>query len=395
MGARLTKRFDVVVVGGGPAGSITAVSVASAGYSVALFEKQRFPRETLCGEFLSAEVVQTISEMGLEHEFQALRPNPLKTFTLLSGRNRPVNSSLGFTSYGVKRGAFDAMLLEAAGQAGVTILQPAEVTAIAGDRRGFEIRYNYEQSERSCHSLWVLGAYGKNSILDKRLGRSFAGVRTGYTGYKFHVPAGMIENLRNDEIAIALGRRMYCGISHVGEETVTICTLERRMKGDVSARERIGALARTNHDFARIVPPAVMDILPDLPVYGTGNLFFGHREPVVSGVLMVGDSAGLIAPLAGEGIGIAVQQGRLIGRLFAEVHPAPAGRESFCKRYRRESAALFARRRRIALICQQIALSAAIPPGIVPLLSRTPGLLKAAIRFTRGDVRHQRIPESI
>ena len=136
-----------------------------------------------------------------------------------------------------------------------------------------------------------------------------------------------------------------------------------------------------------------MDILPDLPVYGTGNLFFGHRGPVASGVLMVGDSAGLIAPLAGDGIGIAVQQGRLIGRLFAEIHPAPEERESFCKRYRRDSTALFARRRRFALICQHIALSAAIPPGIVPLLAWTPGLLKTAIRFTRGDVRYQHIPE--
>ena len=389
----MTDRFDVVVVGGGPAGSVAARSLAAAGYSVALLEKQRFPRETLCGEFLSAEVAQTISDMGLESEFQALRPNPLKTFTLLPDRSRPISSSLGFTAYGVKRGAFDAMLLEAAGRAGVTIIQPAEVTGVERDQQEFVVACKYHREERTYRSRWVIGAYGKSSPLDKRLGRSFAGTRTGYTGFKYHIPAGMIENLGNDEIAIALGPRIYCGISRVGGETVTLCALERREKGDVSSRERLGALARANPSFARLVTPAVLNILANLSPYGTGNLFFGTRVPVVNGVLMAGDSAGLIAPLAGDGIGIAMQQGRLIGRLFAEVHPRPDERESFYETYRRESAMLFAHRKRIALLCQRIALSEAMRLAVTPVLALAPGLLKAAVRETRGRVEHQHILE--
>ena len=387
----MSDHVDVTIVGGGPAGSVAARSLAEAGYSVALLEKQRFPRETLCGEFLSAEVAQTISDMGLVSEFQALRPNPLKTFTLLPDRSRPIASSLGFTAHGVKRGAFDAMLLEAAGRAGVTIFQPAEVTGIQGDQKEFVVAYKDRGEARACRSPWVIGAYGKGSPLDKRLGRPFAGTRTGYTGFKYHIPAGMIENLGNDEIVIALGPRMYCGISRVGGETINLCALARREKGDVSSRERLGELARANPSFARLVTPAVLSALADLSPYGTGNLFFGPRDPVENGILMAGDSAGLIAPLAGDGIGIAMQQGRLIGRLFAELNPRPEERESFYMTYRRESALLFSRRKRIALLCQRIALSEAMRLAAAPVLAFTPGLLKAAVRETRGGLEHQRI----
>src|SRR5512147_1479468 len=60
----MNDRFDVIVVGGGPAGSIAALSIVRAGYSVALLEKQSFPRETLCGDLLSGDVVAAIHQLG-------------------------------------------------------------------------------------------------------------------------------------------------------------------------------------------------------------------------------------------------------------------------------------------------------------------------------------------
>jgi flavin-dependent dehydrogenase len=383
----MPERFDTVVVGGGPAGSVAATSIASCGYHVALLEKLCFPRETLCGEFLSEEVDRVISEMGLQREFQALRPNPLRSFKLLPQRSSPVRAPLGFTAYGVRRGAFDSMLLDAARRGGVSVIQPAEATAIERDRRGFVVRYRYGRDQHTCHAAWVIAAYGKSSFLHKQLGRTFAGKRTGFIGFKYHVPQGLIENLGNDEIAIALGPRGYCGISRVDSDAVTVCALERREKGNVSTHEYLRALARVNPHFGRVVTAPALAIVPTLPVNGTGNLYFGHREIAVNGVLMVGDAAGMIAPLAGDGISIAMQQGRLIGRLFAEVRPHPAGWKSFSNLYRRESERMFAPRKRLALLCQHIAMSDAMRPAITPLLSLAPGLLAAAIERTRGSAR--------
>src|SRR5512140_1867929 len=138
----MDSEFDVVVIGGGPAGSVAARSIAAAGYSVALLEKQSFPRETLCGEFLSLEVTDIIRRLGLETAFHALQPNPLTTVTLYAGKSRSVSARLGFTAYGMKRGKFDAMLLSAAKTQGVVVHQPADVAAIDRTEDGFAVRYS-------------------------------------------------------------------------------------------------------------------------------------------------------------------------------------------------------------------------------------------------------------
>ncbi len=379
-------RFEVVVIGGGPAGSVAARCIAETGRSVILLEKHLFPRERLCGEFLSGEAVEAIRGLGLENAFQALGANPLTTFTLLPGKAGPVRSPLGFTGYGIRRGALDAMLLDAAAAQGVMILQPAEAIAVERDRDGFLVRYKTGRQHRSLRGAWVVGAYGKNSPLDRLLSRPFAGVRTGFTGIKFHLPAELLEDLPHHEIVIALGPDMYCGISHVDHGTATLCCLEHRAAGDAPARARVDGLVRRNPELARMVTSRALRFLRQAPIYGTGNIFFGERAAVEEGVLMIGDAAGVIAPLAGDGIGMALEQARLLGKLFAEWQPAKGGGRPLAERYRRESSRLFARRRRVALLCQQLALTGMLRPAVTPLLSFAPGLLRAAIRATRGRI---------
>ncbi len=380
----MADRFDVVVIGGGPAGSVAGRCIAAAGFSVGLLEGRRFPREAVCGEFLSPEVLETIHGLGLEGAFRALCPNPLRTFTL-AGNGAEIRVPLGFTAYGVRRGKFDALLLAAAVAGGVNVLQPAEATGIERNREGYTIRYREGRRDRELQCAWVVGAYGRSSPLDRALGRSFVGARTGFTGVKFHVPAEAVENLRPEEIMIALGEGIYCGVSHVGDGAATICYLERRTNGIPSSRERIWELARRNYNFARVVTPATRKILQKARVYGTGNIFFGTRRVVEDGVLMVGDAAGLIAPLAGDGIGIAMEQARLLGDLFAGMQGGKGERNALAERYKRESSKLLASRRRVALLCQQAALSKMLRPMIGPLVTLVPGLLRAAIRSTRGN----------
>ncbi len=381
----MAGRCEVVVIGGGPAGSVAALCIAQTGRSVILLEKRPFPRETLCGEFLSGEAVASIRGLGLDNAFRALRANPLTTFRLLPGTAGPVRSPLGFTGYGIRRGAFDAMLLDAAAAHGVEILQPAEAIAVERDRGGFLVRYTMGRQRHVIRGAWVVGAYGKNSPLDRLLLRPCAGARTGFTGIKFHLPAELLEHLPHQEITIALGRDMYCGISHVDHGTATLCCLERRA-GDAPARARVSELARRNPEFARMVTPAALRFLRQAPIYGSGNIFFGARAPVAEGVLMIGDAAGVIAPLAGDGIGIALEQARLLGRLFAEWQPGTGGGRPMAERYQRESSRLFERRRRVALLCQRLALTEMLRPAVTPLLSAAPGLLRAAIRATRGRI---------
>jgi flavin-dependent dehydrogenase len=380
----MTDRYDVVIIGGGPAGSTAAAIIAHAGYSVCLLEKRRFPREVLCGEFLSHEVVTALCEMGLESQFLQLRPNPITRFTLLPGRNAHRSVPLDFPAYGIKRGKFDEMLLNVAAGEGVNILQPAEVHDVVRKDAVFEVHYRDENGTRAVQGSWVVGAYGKASSIGMKISKSTLRRTTKFIGVKFHIPRDLLTNMQDDEIVVASGRSMYCGMNSVGDGTATLCFLESRTQQGIAAHMLLRELAESNPQFATRVTQKSLDFIREARVYGTGNLVFGQRDPVQNGVFNVGDAAGLIAPLAGDGIGIALQQARLLAQLFTENRGNAKTRNLLEAKYRRASARLLSRRMKTALVCQTVMLSGLLRPLIPPLLGIMPGLLGVLVHATRG-----------
>src|ERR1035437_2095878 len=92
------KKFDVAIIGGGPAGSSAAMLLSRMGYSVSIIEKKSFPREVLCGEFISKEVVEFLQENLLYEEFLSLNPNPITSFRFSGENGKDLISSLKFRS---------------------------------------------------------------------------------------------------------------------------------------------------------------------------------------------------------------------------------------------------------------------------------------------------------
>jgi len=379
--------FDLVVIGGGPAGSAVALFGARAGYSVCLIEKQPFPREILCGEFLSHEVIAVLRDLGLEQEFLSRAPSPITRLTLCPERGPRLSHLLGFAAYGMKRSMFDAMLMEAARSRGVSIIQPADVQSVVRRDQGFEILCRRVDGPLTVRGRWAVGAYGKSSPLDRSLGRPFSGARTGLNGVKFHVPASTLTGVQSDEILISTGPNMYCGINHVGGGFATLCFLERRSGNAPPPRAQVRELSASNPTFARIVTPGALSAVERGPIYGTGNIYFGPRSVVENGVLMVGDAARVIAPLAGDGIGMALQGAQLLGRLLADGRRESTGRRVLEERYRREWENLFASRLRAAYLFQRVMLSTNLRLIGSALLAVAPSLLRTALTMTRGGHR--------
>jgi menaquinone-9 beta-reductase len=379
--------YDIVVVGGGPAGSMAALSLAQAGYSVCLLERRAFPRETLCGEFLSREVIDIISDYGLVRGFLNLEPAPIRTLVLCPDRGPVFSEPLGFTGYGLKRGAFDLFLLNAAKEQGVDVLQPADAESIMRRGSGFEIHCRVHDETQILQSRWCVGAYGKTSTLDRQLARRFAGSRSGLNGVKFHIPSETLDGMNADEIRIFTGPNMYCGINQVNGGFATLCFLERRRGNDVSPRARVKDLASVNKHFSGIMTAQAMTAIDRAPIYGSGNIFFGTREVVENGVFMVGDAARVISPLAGDGIGMALQSSQLLGSLFLEhieKKPDPLWLES---EYRTRWKRMFTSRVRAAAVLQHVMLSAPLRYISSSLLALSPSLLRAAIATTRSTPR--------
>jgi flavin-dependent dehydrogenase len=375
---------DILVIGGGPAGAATAIYAVEAGYTVCLLERRTFPRETLCGEFLSHEVVAVLRDLGLEEEFLSLGPSRLNLFTLLPEHGARLSEPLGFPAFGMKRGAFDQMLLERARSRGTSILQPAEVESVVRLEDGIECRCRTPNGLQSIRGRWAIGAYGRSSPLDRALKRPFAGKRTRLNGVKVHVPAAMLGEVRSDEILICTGPGMYCGINHVDAGSATICFLEQRGGDARNSRERIAELGEANAGFARIMTPATLDAVGRAAIHGSGNIYFGPRSVVVNGMFMVGDAARVIAPVAGDGIGMALQGAQLLGRILADERRTPKGREALERRYRREWEDLFSVRLRSALLVQRILLTTRLRRFALPLLRSAPMVLRTTLAMTRG-----------
>ncbi len=363
---------------------MASLTLAQAGYSVCLVERRVFPRETLCGEFLSLEVIGIIRDFRIEREFLQLGPTPITKFALCPERGPMLSEALGFTGYGLRRGAFDQFLLDAAVKEGVHVLQPADAEAVVRRGNGFEVQCRLNDTTRTLQSQWCIGAYGKTSPLDKRLHRPFAGTRTQLNGVKFHVPSSALLGMNADEIRIFTGPDMYCGINHVDSGMATICFLERRKGDDVSPRARLRELVAANKHFAGVVGGPVMSAIDEAPIYGTGNIYFGRRNVVENGIFMVGDAAQVISPLAGDGIGIALQSAQLLGSLFREHRRSGPEADALEAEYRHRWKRTFTSRLRAAAAMQRIMLSTPLRRLGTTLLSISPSLLRVAISMTRS-----------
>ncbi|HEX2865724.1 MAG TPA: NAD(P)/FAD-dependent oxidoreductase [Ignavibacteriales bacterium] len=378
------KLYDAAVIGGGPAGSMAAFELSKKGFNVCIIEKKSFPRETLCGEFISREVTQALGSLGLMKTFLKLCPNPIHKFKLVFSNRKTLEAGLTFTAFGLSRSVFDSFILKQARKEGAVVLQPAEVKEIRRLREGYTLTVQKDERQIILQAKNVIAAYGRQTALDRKLNREFAAIKSHMNGVKLHVPEKYTPGFPKDEIHIYTGEGIYCGINRVDEGKVTICFLEDRTTFEAAPKMHLKFLIDNNWSLREIFSPEIFDVIDSSPIYGTGNIYFGKRNLVENGIFMAGDAAGVIAPLAGDGIAMAFQSGRLAAetlekKLQNKLNTAEA--EAF---YSNEYKHLFSTRLRNAMFIQQALLNPDLAYPAFALSKVFPGLLRYLINSTRG-----------
>jgi len=127
------KRYDAIVIGGGPAGSTTALMLARAGWAVALIEKSQFPRAKVCGEFISASTFPLLAEFGLLEDVRRLAGPEIRRVGIFSGETvstsdmPAVSGRFGKWGRALGREHFDLLMLQAAVRVGADLWQPFRV----------------------------------------------------------------------------------------------------------------------------------------------------------------------------------------------------------------------------------------------------------------------------
>ncbi len=346
--------FDVIIIGGGPAGSMAGICLSRAGLNTALIERKNFPRETLCGEFLSKEVTETLINLNLIEKFLALNPNRINAFHLAT-EDKIIKSNLSFEGYSLKRSILDNFLLNEAASSGAVIFQPAEVKEVTRDREYFSVQISSGGDELYLSSFFVLGAFGRSNILDKKLNRKFSRTRSPYHGIKFHLSKKLLSNIEDSCIYIFTGNNIYCGINTVSSEEATICFLDKRVQRNGSSLINFESLFEHNKNLSRLFNHRIPD-LKKSEIFGAGNIYFGDKEPVKDGIFMVGDAARVIAPLAGDGIGMALQSSKIISDIIIDARHKKKELAEIEKIYKSRWKKYFGRRTRVALLIQNIIL---------------------------------------
>lgn len=297
----------VTIIGGGLAGLITSIQLARASIPVVLFEKKKYPFHRVCGEYISNEAVPFLRSLTLYPE--ALRPSEISRLQLTSTSGKAAYLPLDLGGFGVSRYAYDHWLATIAQAEGVIIHQEKEITAVQFQHNQFLLRTQFDEYETDI----VVGAFGKRSKIDITMERLFIKKRSPYVGVKYHIrydhPKGLISlhNFQNG----------YCGISEVEDGVVNLCYLTHgsnlKKAGNIKLMEE--KILYQNPFLKHIFQHATF--LFDHPET-INEISFETKGPVENHVLMSGDAAGMITPLCGNGMAMAIHASKILSDLLLQ-----------------------------------------------------------------------------
>ncbi|MDX6768800.1 MAG: FAD-dependent monooxygenase [Elusimicrobiota bacterium] len=385
----LPERCSVAIVGGGPAGSALAALLARAGRRPVLLERDRFPRQKLCGEFLSMEAQTLLARIGCLDAVRALCPAAITGARFFSPSGRSVEIDLGAEALGLGRVALDETLFRHAEQSGALAFEGAAVTRMDEDAGGVLLEIERSLPDGTCAKRHlradrVVAAYGRRSGLDRPLDRDFLRRRSPFVGYKRrHVllpGADPIAAELRGKVEIHLFDGGYCGVSVVDGGAVNVCLLaEQRVlaTADASLRRNPAAL------LARLSPSLrgrIEALRPDGEPLAAAQLTFTAKETSSGSIFFIGDAAGMIAPLCGDGQAMALESAVLLAELMARGDGDDLPR-LWDDLWRRR----FASRLRAGRWLQALLMRPAASEAIVRILKRWPVMAAPLLTRTRGE----------
>jgi flavin-dependent dehydrogenase len=370
--------YDAIVIGGGLAGGSAALQLARRGHEVALLEKDTYPRHKLCGEFLSPEAQSSLSGLDLLGSVRAAGARSLTHARLTGPRGTTAEHALLGTALGLSRYRLDTLLFEAACAAGVDGRTGTKATAVTGSLAdGFAV----EAGGDTLHGRLVLGAYGRRSTLDRRLDRPFLDERSPYVAFKAHY-AGDASGLDGTvEVHAAPGG--YCGLGPVEEDRVNVCWIGRTDVLKDAGGTAPAMLGELRHNPALDDRMRGLDRVSDR-FEAVSQVPLMSKAQFVDDVCMIGDSAGMIAPLCGDGMAMALDTADLVAPLadafLSGRRPAAAFRTDYRDQWRRR----YGRRLRIGRWVHAAAFRPFAATALLATCRALPPLTRWLIRSTRG-----------
>ena len=357
--------YDLIIIGGGPAGSATAITAARAGASVLLLERGRFPRQKVCGEFVSAESLALLEDLLSADQRHIVTAAPRISQARVFAE-KELRLEIDPPAASITRFDLDRALWQSCLQLGVDTRENSPVRSIAGDGP-----FTVTAAGEAFIGRAVINAAGRWSFLSSGVTRARA-AEERWLGLKAH----FFEKAPSPTVDLYFFQGGYCGVQPIGSDgTLNACAM---VKAEVaSCLEEVFGLHPALHDRTRHWQPVSQPVT-------TSPLIFHKPEPLQGHMLLVGDAATFVDPFIGDGISLALRSGVLAAQRLAPFFKNQCSLEQAAAEY----SAMYSKRlapvfQRSSMLRHLLRFPSVVRRPAMSLLNRAPRLTREIVRMTR------------
>lgn len=371
--------YDIAIIGGGLAGLCLSVQLSNAGYNVVLFEKEKYPFHKVCGEYISYECWNFLEELGVPLSDWNL-PH-INKLLVSSPSGKTIHSKLDLGGFGISRYKLDGFLADLSRSVGTTILEQTRVDNVWYGESGFHVQYD----GGTVKARQVCGTFGKRSNIDVKLKRSFAQKKptklNNYIGVKYHVRCQLPE----DQIALHNFDNGYCGISKIEEDKYCLCyltTAHNLHRSNNSIAEMEANILSRNPYLKRIFSES--QFLNRNPVT-IAQISFDEKTQWEHHMLLAGDAAGMIAPLCGNGMSMAMHASKIAFEHLQLFLQGKTNRVELEVNYQQQWDAAFSKRLKTGRFIQSMFGREWVTNYFIQALQSFPSIVNKLIKKTHGE----------
>ena len=368
------KIFDVIIVGGGLAGLTSAIHLSKFNKKVLLIEKNRYPKHKVCGEYISNEVLPYLNSLGIYPLKEGAKK--ISKVQISTVKSNLIHGDLPLGGFGMSRYFLDNLMANKAISNGVTIVKDS-VDSVDFEEEIFTVQTN---KSGIFYSKITIGAFGKRSALDVKMNRKFIQKKSPYLAVKTHVKGDFPENL----VGLHNFKGGYCGVSKVENDSINLCYITsyssfQKHKNLTEFQEKV---VFKNKYLQKIFKESKAVFEKPLTI---SQISFETKKPVEEHLIMCGDTAGMIHPLCGNGMGMAITSAQLASkRILQFLNGEIKTRDSLEKLYIRDWNKEFKMRLRIGHLIAWLFRNQIISEIAYSILKMIPSMLPKIIQITHG-----------
>jgi len=368
------KTSQVLIIGGGLAGLTAAIHLSSLGIRVTVVEKNSYPKHKVCGEYISNEVLPYLNSLSIN--ISELHPTNITKLEFSTTTGKTISSTLPLGGFGISRYTLDEYLFNKAVANGTMFIHES-VEGIAFENDTFTIATS---SGKVLEADVVLGAFGKRSIIDQKMQRPFIQQKSPWLAVKAHYKGSFPNHL----VGLHNFKGGYCGVSKVENDVVNVCYLAdyETFKNYKNIEDYQDKVVSANPNLKIVFDS--MTLLFDKPLT-ISQISFEKKESIENHILMIGDTAGLIHPLCGNGMAMAIHSAKIAAELVSKYCNMKLSRTELEAQYTKQWNYNFKQRLKTGRMLATVMRKPKLSEVLLHLLTVFPFLLPIIINNTHGN----------